>query len=231
MDLAVILPLSALLALQLLGSLLLLSPRAISKHVASLLHLTRTSSAVSSVMYTVAVAVGAMTISSIVQLVGVNKSLDAQLAGDRAMALTAEQLRALLAVVLGVSNLALLFLNKALAYEQQTADKATLNLSVLQKQAKGLQTEYMRATSSKDEGSGAAPDSSSGKQEVSQLQEALEVARAEAKAAATNEAAVKSQAKGLEREYDRLMSEVDELKRRLARYDGQYAAAGDKKSC
>lgn len=83
MDLAVILPLSALLALQLIISLLLLSPRAISKHVASLLHLTRTSSAVSSVMYTVAVAVGAMTISSAVQLVGVIKSLDSQLAGDR----------------------------------------------------------------------------------------------------------------------------------------------------
>lgn len=50
------------------------------------------------------------------------------------MALTVEELRALLSVVLGVCNLALLFLNRALAYEQQTADKAQLNLSVLQKQ-------------------------------------------------------------------------------------------------
>lgn len=83
MDLAVILPLSALLGIQLLASLLLLCPRAISKHVASLLHLTRTNSAVSSVLYTIAVAVGAMTISSGVQLSGINKSFDATLTGDR----------------------------------------------------------------------------------------------------------------------------------------------------
>lgn len=60
--------------------------------------------------------------------------LCAVLTTRRAMALNAEQLHALLAVVLGVSNLALLFLNKALAYEQQTSDKASLNLEVLQKQ-------------------------------------------------------------------------------------------------
>jgi len=51
-----------------------------------------------------------------------------------ALALTVEELRALLAVVLGLSNLVLLFVNKALAHEQQSADKAQLNLSVLQKQ-------------------------------------------------------------------------------------------------
>lgn len=34
---------------------------------------------------------------------------------------------------------------------------------------------------------------------------------------------------GLEREYDRLLAENDNLKRRLARVDGQFSA-GDKKS-
>lgn len=52
------------------------------------------------------------------------------------MALTVEELRALLALVLGSSNLALLFVNRALAAEQQAADKAQLNLAVLQKQVR-----------------------------------------------------------------------------------------------
>jgi hypothetical protein len=51
-----------------------------------------------------------------------------------ALALTIEELRAILAVMLGTSNLLLLFVNRALAYEQQAADKAALNLAVLQKQ-------------------------------------------------------------------------------------------------
>lgn len=83
MDLAVILPMSALLVVQLLLALLLLSPRALSKHAAALLQFTRTSTAVSSVLYTVAVAVAAMAISSMVQLSGVSKSLKAPLTGDR----------------------------------------------------------------------------------------------------------------------------------------------------
>jgi hypothetical protein len=36
--------------------------------------------------------------------------------------------------VLGVANLALMFLNRGLAYEQQQYDKAALNLDVLRKQ-------------------------------------------------------------------------------------------------
>lgn len=85
MDLAIILPMSGLLALQLLISLLLLGPRAISKHVASLLHLSRTSTAVSTVLHTLAVGIGAMTVSSILQLVGVVKVLNEPMvgAGDR----------------------------------------------------------------------------------------------------------------------------------------------------
>lgn len=230
MDLTVILPMSVLLGLQLIMSLLLLAPRAISRPVAALLQLTRTNSAVSSVLYTVAVAVTAMTISSVIQIQGVNKSLNEPvgLTGDRAMVLTVEELRALLSIVLGVSNLALLFLNRSLANEQQISDKAELNLTVLQKQAKGLTKEYMRATQAAD--SPASGDSGNGESdERRKLQDALEAAQAAAKTATANEAAVKEQAKGLNREYDRLLAENDELKRRLARFDGQFAS-GDKKS-
>ncbi len=52
----------------------------------------------------------------------------------RALALTVEELRALLAVVLGISNIVLLFVNRTTAAEQLAHDKAKLNLSVLQKQ-------------------------------------------------------------------------------------------------
>jgi hypothetical protein len=52
----------------------------------------------------------------------------------RALALTIEELRALLALVLGASDLVLLFTLRALADEQLTGDKASLNLQVLRKQ-------------------------------------------------------------------------------------------------
>lgn len=48
--------------------------------------------------------------------------------------MTIEELRALLAATLGVANIVVLFLNRALGYEQQAHDKAKVNLEVLQKQ-------------------------------------------------------------------------------------------------
>jgi hypothetical protein len=53
------------------------------------------------------------------------------------MALTVEELRALLALVLGGTNLVLLFLSKAAAASQLAAEKAQLNLEVLQRQVRG----------------------------------------------------------------------------------------------
>lgn len=233
MDLAVILPLAVLMLGQTLLSLLLLAPKAISKQVAALMSLTRSSTTVSTALYTIAAAVAVMTASSVIQLLGVTKTLKGAQFGDRALALTVEELRALLSVVLGVANLALLFLNRALAYEQQAAQKAELNLSVLQKQAKGMQSEYLRATSKDDSSSG---NQRGDKSEVSKLisdkarvQEALEAAQAEGKSAASNAAALKAQSQGLEREYDRLLAENDNLKRRLARFDAGFSAT-DKKS-
>lgn len=54
----------------------------------------------------------------------------------RALALTIEELRALLALVLGTSDLVLLFTLRALADEQLIGDKASLNLQVLRKQVR-----------------------------------------------------------------------------------------------
>lgn len=56
----------------------------------------------------------------------------------RALALTIEELRALLALVLGASDLVLLFTLRALADEQLTGDKASLNLQVLRKQVRTI---------------------------------------------------------------------------------------------
>lgn len=83
MDLAVILPLAVLMLGQTLLSLLLLAPKAISKQVAALMSLTRSSTTVSTALYTIAAAVAAMTASSVIQLLGVSKTLKGAQFGDR----------------------------------------------------------------------------------------------------------------------------------------------------
>ncbi len=98
-------------------------------------------------------------------------------------------------------------------------------------QAKGLQSEYMRATSGAAAeparggagGGGGSSTTSASPADVARLQREVDEARAEAKAAASSLAALKAQAGGLEREYDRLLSEHDSLKRQVAR------SGGDKK--
>jgi hypothetical protein len=83
MDLAVILPLAVLMLGQTLISLLLLAPKAISKQVAGLVSLTRSSTTVSTALFTIAAAVAAMTASSVIQLLGVSKTLKGAQFGDR----------------------------------------------------------------------------------------------------------------------------------------------------
>ena len=58
------------------------------------------------------------------------------------------------------------------------------------------------------------------------LQAQLQEAQATRKAAVANAEALKSQSKGLENEYDRLLAENDRLKRRLAQVDPSSAASG-----
>ncbi|KAF6266012.1 hypothetical protein COO60DRAFT_1475167 [Scenedesmus sp. NREL 46B-D3] len=181
MDLAVNLPLAALMLIQTLISLLLLAPKTISKQAAALMSLTRSSTTVSTALFTIAAAVAAMTASGVIQLLGVSKTLQGTQSG---LALTVEEVRALLSVVLGVANLALLFLNRALAYEQQAAQKAELNLSVLQKQQGN--------SSSAGQGGDKAAVSKL-ISDKARLQEALEAAQAEAKSAASSSAALKAQ--------------------------------------
>lgn len=215
MDLAVILPLAVMLGLQALIGFLLLLPRSVSKPVASLLDAASANPGAKSAMLTVAGAVAAMTVSSLIQLMGVLDTLkkgsqfgdrcghrrsrkrrsaatlcasrhavvacrhtnsncvhtcktlsqhSGRICGSRltqptrpspttplthyarALALTVEELRALLALVLGVSNLVLMFLARALASEQLAADKAKLNLEVLQRQVRSRTPVFRHAS-------------------------------------------------------------------------------------
>lgn len=75
MDLAVLLPLAVMLLLQTLLALALLLPRAASKPVASLLSYANSNAAAKSALLTVSGAVAAMTISSLIQLLGVLETL------------------------------------------------------------------------------------------------------------------------------------------------------------
>lgn len=63
--------------LQAFTALLLLAPRAVSKHVAGLLALTKTHTVCSTVVYTTAVALLAVTLSSLVQLLGIRRTMAA----------------------------------------------------------------------------------------------------------------------------------------------------------
>ncbi|KIZ04873.1 hypothetical protein MNEG_3089 [Monoraphidium neglectum] len=231
-----------MLALQAVIGLALLLPRAASAPVAKLLTAASGNAAAKSAVLTVAGAVGAMTVSSLIQLYGVMESLKkGSQYGDRALALNVEELRALLALVLGVSNLALLFLSRALAAEQLAADKAKLNLEVLQRQAKGLQAEYTRATSSKAAGGGG--DGGGGDEaarlrgqvdalirEKAALQAAADEAAAARRGAQAQVEAMRDQSKGLEREYDRLLAEHDRLRRDYDQATGGRIGGGGKKA-
>lgn len=64
-------------AVQVLAALLLLAPRALSKHVAYLLALTKTNTVFSTVLYTTTVALLAVTVSSAIQLLGIRRTMAA----------------------------------------------------------------------------------------------------------------------------------------------------------
>lgn len=231
--------LATLLVFQSLLGLALLLPRAASKPVASLLSVANTNTAAKSALLTISVAIATMTGSSLVQLLGVLDTLKrGSQFGDRALALTIEELRSLLVLALGSANLVILFLGKALAAEQLAGDKARLNLEVLQRQAKGLQAEYNRATSAAAGGGpGAAGDDEAARlksrvdsliREKDGLQAAAEAAEAAKRSAEAKVEAIQGQSKGLEREYDRLLAEHDRLRRDYEQAIGGRAGGGKK---
>lgn len=237
MELAFTLPLFVLFAFQSAVSLSLLLPRAISKHVASLLKQTRTNTIVRTVLYTILVALVAITITCFYDITETFKELQRNDSSQRAILQNVDLHRGQVGLLLGSANILLLFINPALAVEQQKCDSSKTNLEVLLKQFKNIQAEYDRVTSKPaDKAGGAAADvygeDSVLKRQIDSLireKQALQAKVDEAFAAKTTADkrvdALVTQARGLEKEYDRLLSEKDDLERRLARFD---ANVGDR---
>jgi hypothetical protein len=94
MDLAVILPLAALLVFQCLLSLGLLLPKGVSKPIASLISAAGANPGAKSAVLAIAGAIFTMTLSALIQLYGVANSLKSQQFSDRCAAQRHPQLPA-----------------------------------------------------------------------------------------------------------------------------------------
>jgi hypothetical protein len=210
MDLAVILPLAALLALQSFIALLLsAAPSAIAGAVAAALSKSKIQPGTNAAILTAAAAVAVVGASAGLQLAQALSGSSAGRLGNRAaLALDIEELRAALAASLGLCNVVLLLTVRALSDAAVGRDKALLNLEVLRKQAAGVSAAYMAASAS------AAPKAAAAAAAEGDGNNNKNMAQVEA---------LQAQAKGLEREYDRLLAEHDALKRRLAQADPAFA--------
>ncbi|KAK9861931.1 hypothetical protein WJX84_011919 [Apatococcus fuscideae] len=108
----------------------------------------------------------------------------------------------------------------------------------LLKQVKGLQSAYTKLLDEKPSGKGtngpsatSQADNTTLKNELREAREAQRLAEQKKNEAENNVQAIKSQSKGLEKEYDRLLAENDELKQQLASFKPVYGAnaAGGRK--
>ncbi|KAK9809219.1 hypothetical protein WJX72_011554 [[Myrmecia] bisecta] len=153
-----------------------------------------------------------------------------------------DELSALLSAVLTGSTLLMLFLLRKLGGVLAERESLKVSQQALLKQVQGLHIEYNRLTKEHD-GSAARPavdaevaklkaSLEAQKKEKQQIEAKLEEAQAIRKTAVANAEALKSQSKGLENEYDRLLADYDKLKSRLAQVDpasGSVARPGIKK--
>ncbi|GAB4813271.1 hypothetical protein N2152v2_000317 [Parachlorella kessleri] len=143
-----------------------------------------------------------------------------------------------LSLVLIISDLAALFALRKLGCVMGDKERMAASEAALLKQVKGLQTEYLRVA---DGGAGAGAKGG-GEEALRRELDTLrkQVAAAEERAAEAQEAqlaaekaqqaaenrlgALKSQAAGLEREYDRLLVEFNHTQRQLAQATGLSVA-------
>ncbi|KAK9840063.1 hypothetical protein WJX74_002761 [Apatococcus lobatus] len=119
--------------------------------------------------------------------------------------------------------------------------QALLKMSegALLKQVKGLQAAYTKILDEQPgAGKGSSAPSSTNqadstylKNELREAQEAQRLAETAKHEAENNVQAIKNQSKGLEKEYDRLLAENDDLKQQLARFQPSFGAnaAGGRK--
>lgn len=244
MDTIFQLPLFLLAVIQLLLALLLLSPRSLALPISQLVRSSKKSVPTNTVVWTLAIVLGGLLVSSVFELVRGHER--AVRVDSREMYGTIDYLRAQVSSVLCTLNLALLFLGRALADAICAEDHSSKNLDAMKRQVKGLQTEYQRVTSvldtkgneSKVAGAVGLPagglpsEAEALKKQVDRLiaeKDRLQlVAEEAAKSKNTAEASVvamKSQLKGFDAQFDRILEENKLLKRKLVGHgDNTYAA-------
>jgi len=132
-------------------------------------------------------------------------------------------------MVMILTALLLMVLVRRLGLTMLELDTGKVSQGAMLKQVKGLQTEYQRLldTGGGYEGAAKAGDAAKLREEVRELkalEPQLQEARQAQSAAERNLQVVKSQAKGLETEYDRLLAELDDVNRRLKRAEGAVSA-------
>ncbi|KAJ9518434.1 hypothetical protein QJQ45_018455 [Haematococcus lacustris] len=243
------LPLLSLTVAQTLVALLLLCPQPVSLRVALVIRRAGRTVAINSVLLTLAAVLAGLLVSCCIEL---SRGYDRSMQRDvRELVPAIDFLRGQVSACLCVLNLLLLFLARALAEALCRVDYSHKNLEAMQRQVKGLQAEYARATATPTPspaaaGAGGAPsqsgqgslDSQAGaeagvlKKQLDKaiadkmaLQVAREAAEKAQQSAEASVAAMKSQLKGFDKEYDRVLEENAFLKRRLAGAgDAKYAA-------
>eukprot|EP00884_Botryococcus_braunii_P010705 jgi/Botrbrau1/19636/Bobra.0003s0006.1 len=230
--LALTLPLYILLVIQAILGLTLLTPVyvarpaiALAKHSKSPIGLT--------VLGTISVFLGVLLIPPLVEINTINRhtskhASEVELANRRE-----SEASAYLSLVMTLVCLLWTFLLQKLGVVLGEREQLRLSQGALLKQVHGLSAEYDRLNRqhSSSSGTGAIEAATSKLQSaltaaekdkaayLAQLEEAVKAR----KTAEANAAALKTQSKGLENEYDRLLAELDMVKRRLRIADPTYS--------
>lgn len=150
-----------------------------------------------------------------------------------------EMLHAVVQTLLLAVGLLLGLLLPHLATSLRQNELSALSVSTLQKQAKGLQDEYMRLASERTGERDLEEEAvlrirklkeTIGRMEKDTAGTQVEIDKwqARTRAAETNVAAIRKQTEGLQLEYDRLMDENESLRAQLAVFDRKFASTNKK---
>lgn len=231
------LPLFIILGVEGLVGVLLLCPKPLNQPAIKLARLTYTQVG-ATVFHTLAGVLALLLASPIYDGVRLYYSTKGQ-PEQANIDLSDHEARTMLSFSLTASSLCLMFFLRALGRALGELDRMSTSEAALLKQVKGLQSEYTRMVDSAGGASApaTAPAGAAGaaqglggeevaelrklvadlEQQNNKLQASLDDTNKEHAAAESNMAALKTQCRGLENEYDRLLAEHDELKRQMAR--------------
>lgn len=235
-----LLPLIALGLFQGIIACLLLAPLPVARPVLSLSKATRTPIAWT-IIGTVSVVLLVFLLASLYELGELHSHTSREGGELDALHRRHSGTSAWLSAVLTSANLLLVFVLQKLASVLSDREQMRVSQGALLKQVQGIHAEYERLRLESD--GGGKGSKSTGDSELAALRESVQKAEKSKqdmeaqvqqaiklrRTAESNVEALKSQTKGLENEYDRLLSENDSLKRRLAQLDPALATSGSKK--